>query len=393
MVLDRDMNGAKLKILDAAEQLISEKGIKGTTISKIARKADVVDSHIYLYFKNKDDLLFAVADERLKEAHELMSDQLHGILDAKSRLSRIIWHSLRYNDLHPGFVRILFDCYTNKAFYQTPAYNVGRKIAGIIMEILIQGVSDGIFREDINMRIVQLIILGAIDFEAISCMMIGETAEGSKDLEDIMALLFPMIYKQIMPETEEKKSRILKGARKVFAEKGYTKTRISEIAEAADVGEATIYDYFKNKEDLLLSIPESSLRTNEDFLIELFEIKTPYRKLRRFLRYYLWLFLKDQDFLKVFISDIQLNKKFYSTKAYDNYKCYYQKLEAILEEGKTDGSFRPDINTRVFRNMFLGAFFRLALRWVVFGDKYSFEKLTEIETCINLFSSVVLPTK
>src|SRR5688572_18005102 len=53
---------------------------------------------------------------------------------------------------------------------------------------------------------------------------------------------------------EEKYERILQAALQVFAAKGFHEARISEIARAAGVADGTIYLYFKNKDDILLSL-------------------------------------------------------------------------------------------------------------------------------------------
>ena len=51
-----------------------------------------------------------------------------------------------------------------------------------------------------------------------------------------------------------RKAQILDGAAKVFSEKGFHRATTREIAEAADVSEGTIYNYFGSKDDLLISI-------------------------------------------------------------------------------------------------------------------------------------------
>jgi AcrR family transcriptional regulator len=51
-----------------------------------------------------------------------------------------------------------------------------------------------------------------------------------------------------------RKEQILDGAARVFAEKGFARATTREIAEAADVSEGTIYNYFDSKEELLIGI-------------------------------------------------------------------------------------------------------------------------------------------
>ena len=55
------------QILDAAIDVISEKGFQKTTIRQIARAAGVADGTLYNYFKNKEDILLAIIG-RLTEA-------------------------------------------------------------------------------------------------------------------------------------------------------------------------------------------------------------------------------------------------------------------------------------------------------------------------------------
>ena len=57
----------------------------------------------------------------------------------------------------------------------------------------------------------------------------------------------------------EKRDRITEAAISVFAEKGYTSARVADVARKAGVADGTIYLYFRNKEDLLLSIFEEKM--------------------------------------------------------------------------------------------------------------------------------------
>ena len=50
----------RTKILNAAEQVMSLKGLNNSSISEIVEIAKVPDSAIYQYFKGKEDLLFSV---------------------------------------------------------------------------------------------------------------------------------------------------------------------------------------------------------------------------------------------------------------------------------------------------------------------------------------------
>jgi AcrR family transcriptional regulator len=53
---------------------------------------------------------------------------------------------------------------------------------------------------------------------------------------------------------DRRRAEILAAAARIIAEKGYANTTTREIAEAADVAEGTLYNYFANKREILLAI-------------------------------------------------------------------------------------------------------------------------------------------
>ncbi|MDH3360642.1 MAG: TetR/AcrR family transcriptional regulator, partial [Desulfobulbaceae bacterium] len=59
--------------------------------------------------------------------------------------------------------------------------------------------------------------------------------------------------------TSDKHQKIIQAAIKVFARKGFFSARISDIAKEAKVADGTIYLYFNNKYDILISIFEEEI--------------------------------------------------------------------------------------------------------------------------------------
>jgi AcrR family transcriptional regulator len=58
---------------------------------------------------------------------------------------------------------------------------------------------------------------------------------------------------------ERKREKILEAAAALFAAQPYHKVLLSEVAESASVGKGTLYIYFKDKEDLYLSVVQSGI--------------------------------------------------------------------------------------------------------------------------------------
>ena len=383
------MEEKKAKILNAAEDVFSKKGLAEATISEIASKAGIADSVIYQYFKGKEDLLFSIPSQKKEGFLSSLHEHLQGISDPESRLSKLIWYYLKSNDTEPGHTRILMlECLSLKDFYKSPAHEIIRQYAKMLSDILRQGIDEGAFDPDLDLSLVRDILLGLLGCETTTCLAVGEIDESVPDLEDIMSLTHAMIRRR--KETRlSKPDRILLAAEWVFAEKGITKAKISEIAKLARVAEGTVYEYFANKEDLLLSIPVKRFTQFLNEQPELFKIRSPLKKLRRFIGYFFSLFSREPNFLKVFLLQIQLHKRFYKSKSFESFWSYFKIIEQIINEGKADGSIREDVNPRVFRNMLIGTFNNLALRWFILDRDRNTDKMRKIDQVTDLLLSAL----
>jgi TetR/AcrR family transcriptional regulator, fatty acid metabolism regulator protein len=386
-------SATKLKILVAAEEVMSQKGYASSSISEIARKANVTDSVIYQYFKGKQDLLFSVPGEKLKRQLALLKEHLAGIPDVQSQLRKVIWLQLRYHDAHRGYARLLLmECRSFKAYYSSPAYEILREYTRVVSSILARGVKEEKFRADAPIRLIRDVILGTLDMESISSLTIGEMESGESDFEDVINLVDSMVVSKNQPEgcRINRLDAIIDAAKKVFAEKDFAKATISEIAGLAGVADGTIYEYFQSKEDILLSIATNRLGSYLEQAAGAFDIQSPDRKLRRLIKYHFSRFLSDREFLKVFLMRLQINDKFYVSKAFEIFRNYCKLIEDVIEEGKAAGVFRATVNARVFRNMFLGAFIHMSMRWFVLRESARVDKVEEIELVTDLLTSAVL---
>ena len=65
----------------------------------------------------------------------------------------------------------------------------------------------------------------------------------------------------VRPREGDKRRRIIDAAVHVFSERGFFNSRVNDVAEAAGVAGGTIYLYFKNKDDLLISVFEDRMDT------------------------------------------------------------------------------------------------------------------------------------
>ncbi len=65
-----------MQIIDATVEVIAENGYHQSQVSKIAKQAGVADGTIYLYFKNKEDILISLFKEKMGQFIERMEEEV-----------------------------------------------------------------------------------------------------------------------------------------------------------------------------------------------------------------------------------------------------------------------------------------------------------------------------
>lgn len=185
------------------------------------------------------------------------------------------------------------------------------------------------------------------------------------------------------PRRLDKRAKILRSATKVFARNGFYHSKVSEIAREAGVADGTIYLYFKNKEDILISIFEESM--DEILRLTREEIGThqdALTKLRRFVRLHMTLMEKNPRLAEVIQVELRQSSKF--MKEYKNVKFleYLQFIAEVIEQGQREGLIHKEVSPAIFKRMLFGALDELALQWVLSKKRYSLTSMADQVTDI-----------
>ncbi len=78
------------RILAAAAGLFAERGYAGATIGQIAKAAGIAPSSVYVYFKSKLEIVFAIYDPWLKEHLELLEREVEALATAEAKVFRVV---------------------------------------------------------------------------------------------------------------------------------------------------------------------------------------------------------------------------------------------------------------------------------------------------------------
>jgi TetR/AcrR family transcriptional regulator, fatty acid metabolism regulator protein len=178
-----------------------------------------------------------------------------------------------------------------------------------------------------------------------------------------------------MKENEiPKRDIILNAAIKVFAEKGYYSCRTLDISGEAGVAYGSLYQYFKSKEDILLTI----FSENWDFLLKRVDkinqtISDPTEKLLAVFGYIFRSYQRDPNLMKVLIMDLPRIKQFYSPENWKSYNRFFMALADIFQEGQRKGIFRKDFSPLIASFVIYGAV-DMTIRQYVYNPDFNHEE-------------------
>lgn len=170
----------------------------------------------------------------------------------------------------------------------------------------------------------------------------------------------------------ERYEAILDAAIKVFAEHGYHSSQVSRIAREAGVADGTIYLYFKNKEDILVSLIKDRLGKLVNLLREqMDEAVNPSEALAKVCQIHFGELEQDADLAKVTQVELRQSSIALRKEIGSALKPYIQLIEEILCRGMASGEFRANLDVKLTRHLIFGALDEVVTSWLIAGQKYS----------------------
>lgn len=190
----------------------------------------------------------------------------------------------------------------------------------------------------------------------------------------------------------EKRDRILRAAIKIFSRKGFFNSKVSEIARAASVADGTIYLYFKNKDDLLISLFEEKMgEVVVDVRRRIADGGNALEKLNIFIENHMDLLEREAGLVEVLQVELRQSTKFLKDYTPVKFFEYLEIISDILEEGKKEGVLRPDLNISIARRAIFGALDELSLTYILSRKPKYHPAVTAAELCRLLLEGLCVP--
>lgn len=140
-----------------------------------------------------------------------------------------------------------------------------------------------------------------------------------------------MILSRKERDRQRNKEAIMEAAVHLFAQNGYVETKLDEIAALAEFGKGTLYNYFKNKDDLLLCAFEYALSKVTAYLEEqLTNVEDPIERLNLIVRAQFNYYRDNEDFLKVVFANQHLIGQTLREKAGTDLHRRFMQLRHLL---------------------------------------------------------------
>lgn len=180
-----------------------------------------------------------------------------------------------------------------------------------------------------------------------------------------------------MKRQKPKYKQIIDAAVVAIAHNGYHQTQVSKIAKEARVADGTIYLYFKNKEDILVSVFKEKMavfiRNLQNILNEEKSVSV---RLLKMIENHFRVLHEDRQLAIVTQLELRQAGKELRLKINDVLKEYLSLLDEILKEGIESGELEKTLDIRLARQMIFGTIDEITTSWVMNNQKYDLIELS-----------------
>ncbi|MBE3588835.1 MAG: TetR/AcrR family transcriptional regulator [Thermoanaerobacteraceae bacterium] len=171
---------------------------------------------------------------------------------------------------------------------------------------------------------------------------------------------------------------IFDAAVKVFAEKGFARATVEEIAKHAGIAKGTIYYNYKGKKELFLSLLEEGIERLEAAVSrEVARKDTVVAKLEALISAQLGFFEEYRDYCKILLSEVWGLGHRWEEQVQRLRSGYFKTIQELLEKGQAEGVIRRDLETETTAAAIFGAVGVAALDRFVFAREYKYDRILQ----------------
>jgi TetR/AcrR family fatty acid metabolism transcriptional regulator len=152
------------KILKAAIETFAEHGYFNSRVNEIASRAGVADGTVYLYFKNKEQILMAALDYAFEGFMQRAESELKSLHDPAEKLRRMAYLHLQGLGSNRGLAMVFqTELRQSAKFLAEFSRHHMKRYFDLVRAVIREGQASGVFRADVPERIAANCLFGALD--------------------------------------------------------------------------------------------------------------------------------------------------------------------------------------------------------------------------------------
>ena len=143
-------------ISKAAEQLFMKNGIENTSMNDIAKVSGYSKASLYVYFKNKQELVGILVLESMQKLYDAIASALEQSNDTKERYQKICYALVKYQEEYPFYFKMVLETIqidfetTNFLPEEKETFIIGEQMNDLLSDFLKDGINKGDFRSDME---------------------------------------------------------------------------------------------------------------------------------------------------------------------------------------------------------------------------------------------------
>lgn len=184
------------QIIEAAVEVIAENGYHASQVSKIAKKAKVADGTIYLYFKNKEDILISVFREKMGTFIDETKRAIDDEQTANDKLFKLI--EMHYSQLSESpYLAIVtqLELRQSKSELRHEINKVLKSYLDVIDSVIEFGLETGEIDKKFNPQLIRQMIFGTLDESVTTWVMKSQRYQLVEQVEEMHTLLTKGFFK------------------------------------------------------------------------------------------------------------------------------------------------------------------------------------------------------
>lgn len=157
----------RAEILDAVEAVAATRGWDDMTMEEVARKARLSRALVYVYFKDKTDLMFGIGERSITALHREFDRAVTGHEQGLDQIRAVGRAYLEFSKAHPVYFAVLVRCELTSPDRVQPGTNewscmvAGDAVQDMMIAVIEKGIRDGsISREAGDARLIAVVLWG-----------------------------------------------------------------------------------------------------------------------------------------------------------------------------------------------------------------------------------------